>query len=164
MNRKTFPVFALLFCLLPFTACKPSPEKLSAPLQAAVLADSTAEAVKLLGQGADANGRTAPNGWSLLHYAARNGNAELVQALLKAGADANYAGAMDGNANSAAKLKPLLLAQAIQDLVSLTPVAEMDETLREAGINDPALLKSVKDATAADRYRMVVGQHAQVTK
>ena len=110
----------------------------------AVKADNTAEAIKLIGKGADANSRTSPNGWSALHYAAMNGNVEIVQALLKVGADPNYAGTKDGQANSAARM-PLDLAQGMLDVVSGIQPAEIEATLRENGLDDPALLKSAKD-------------------
>src|SRR5208337_498490 len=97
MRCRPLLLFALTLSLFFATGCKPSPES----LMTAIKADNTAEAIKLIGKGADPNSRTSPTGWSALHYAARNGNVEIVQALLKAGADPNYAGAKDGKANSA---------------------------------------------------------------
>src|ERR1035441_8418839 len=108
-NRPLFLLF-LALSLIPISGCKPDP----ALLMTAVKADNTAEAVRLIEKGADANFRTPPNGWSALHYAAMNGNVEIVQALLKAGADSNYAGTKDGQANSAARM-PLDLAQGMLD-------------------------------------------------
>jgi len=105
MRCKSLFLFALVLSLISLTGCKPDP----ASLMTAVRADNTAEAIKLIGKGVDPNIRTTPKGWSALHYAAMNGNVEIVQALLKAGADANYAGARDGQANSAARM-PLDLA------------------------------------------------------
>src|ERR1035437_10943381 len=107
MKNKLLFLLVLALTFIPITGCKPDPSL----LMPAVKADNTAEAVKLIEKGADANSRTSPNGWSALHYAAMNGNVEIVQALLKAGADANYAGVKDGQANTAKPLKPLLLAQ-----------------------------------------------------
>jgi len=102
----------------------------------AVKADNTAEAINLIGKGVDPNIRTSPKGWSALHYAAMDGNVEIVQALLKAGADPNYAGTKDGQASSAARL-PLDLAQGMQNVVSgYSPpksrqhCARMDSTIR----------------------------------
>jgi len=129
----------------------------------AIRADNTEEAKKLIQKGADANSRTTPSGWSVLHYAARNGNVEMVQALLSAGADPNYSGTMEGQTGSAISLKPLVLAKVSLDLVSQIPASRMEETLRQNGLDDPALLKSMKDPTAADRYQKVVDALAKVT-
>ena len=156
---KSLVLFALTLSLIPISGCKPSSES----LMTAVKADNTADALKLIDKGADANSRTTPRGWSALHYAARNGNVEIVQALLKAGADANYAGSLDGKANSAA-MKPLVLAQVSLDLLSQIQASEMEKILREYGMDDPALLKSMKDPKAAERYRKVVEALAKVTK
>lgn len=130
---------------------------------AAVKADNTAEVKKLIEKGADVNSRTSPTGWSVLHYAARNGNAEIVQALLNAGADPNYSGAVEGQTGSVISLKPLVIARATLDLVRQIPASRMEETLRQNGLDDPALVKSMKDPKAADRYQMVVEALAKVT-
>jgi len=129
----------------------------------AVRADNTEEAKKLIQKGADANTRTTPTGWSVLHYAARNGNVEIVQALLNAGADPNYSGTMEGQSGSAISLKPVVLAKVSLDLVSQIPASRMEETLRQNGLDDPALLKSMKDPTANDRYQKVVETLTKVT-
>ncbi len=139
--------------------CKPD----SVSLMTAVKADNTADAKSLIGKGADANSRTSPNGWSALHYAARNGNVEIVQALLNAGADANYAGSMDGKANSAMS-KPLALAQGMLDVVTVVQPSEMEAKLRANGLDDPALVKSATDPKAAERYQKVVELLRAVTK
>jgi hypothetical protein len=39
----------------------------------------------------------------------------------------------------------------------------MEETLRQGGLDDSALLKSMKDSTAAARYQKVVEALAKVT-
>ncbi len=155
------PVFQLLLVLslLPMAGCKPD----SVSLMTAVKADNTADAKSLIGKGADANSRTSPNGWSALHYAARNGNVEIVQALLNAGADANYAGSMDGKANSAMS-KPLALAQGMLDVVTVVQPSEMEAKLRANGLDDPALVKSATDPKAAERYQKVVELLRAVTK
>jgi ankyrin repeat protein len=160
MKYKPLFLFALVLSFFPISGCKPNP----AELMTAVKADNTENVKSLIGKGADANSRTSPNGWSALHYAARNGNVEVVQALLKAGADPNYSGSMDGQANSAAALKPLSLAQGMLEVVSQIPAAQMETTLRQNGLDDPALLKSTKDPAAADRYQKVVALLASVTK
>jgi ankyrin repeat protein len=160
MKLKPQFAFALVLSLLAITGCKPSPDA----LMTAVKADNTADAVKLISKGADANSRTSPNGWSALHYAARNGNPQIVQELLKAGADAGYAGSLDGKANSAVTLKPLPLAQGMLEVVGQVQPAEMAATLRQNGLDDPALLKSMTDPSAADRYRKVVELLAQTEK
>lgn len=160
MKYRLLTLFALLVLLFPLFGCKPNP----ASLMAAVKADNTEEARRLIGKGADANSRTSPNGWSALHYAARNGNVEIVQLLLNAGADPNYSGTMEGQTGSAIALKPLVLAQVSLDLVGQIPAAQMEEKLRQNGLDDPALLKSMKDPTAADRYQKVVDALSKVTK
>lgn len=158
MGIKRLSILALAL-LLPVLGCKPDP----ASLMKAVRADNTEEAKKLIGKGADANGRTTPTGWSVLHYAARNGNVEIVQALLSAGADPNYSGMMEGQKGSAISLKPMTLAKVSLDLVNQIPASRMEETLRQNGLDDPALVKSMKDPTAPDRYQKVVDTLAKVT-
>jgi ankyrin repeat protein len=129
----------------------------------AVKADNTEEAKKLIEKGADPNSRTSPSGWSVLHYAARNGNVEIVSLLLKAGADPNYSGTMEGQTGTVISLRPLILAQATLDLVKQIPAASMEETLHQIGLDDPALLKSMKDPNAAVRYQKVVDALTTVT-
>jgi ankyrin repeat protein len=155
------PLFLLVFVVLiiSISGCKPSP----AALMTAVKADNTEEARKLIGKGADPNSRTSPTGWSVLHYAARNGNVEIVGLLLKAGADPNYSGTMEGQTGTVVSLKPLVLAQATLDLVNQIPAAEMEETLHQIGLDDPALLKSMKDPEAPVRYQKVVDALTPVT-
>jgi hypothetical protein len=129
---------------------------LRASLIKAVKADNTELAKKLIKLGADVNGRTSANGWSALHYAVRNGNAEIVQLLLNAGADPDCLGTMEGQKDSVVSVRPLVLAQAALDFVSQVPPSNMEETLRQNGLDDPALVKSMKDPKATDRYRKVV--------
>jgi ankyrin repeat protein len=123
---------------------------------AAVRADNAEEATRLIQQGADPNSRTSAKSWSVLHYAVRNGNVEIVEALLRAGADPNYAGTIEGVTKDAVPLKPLAIAKAAQDLASQVPPSSMETTLSQGGLNDPALLKSMKDPKAVDRYQKVV--------
>ena len=59
-----------------------------------------------------------------------NGNVEIVQALLKAGADANYAGVKDGQTNSAKALKPLSLAQGMLEVVTQIQTPLIEANLR----------------------------------
>jgi ankyrin repeat protein len=160
MNIKPLFLFALVLSIFPISGCKPD----SAALMTAVKADNTQDIKGLIGKGADANSRTSPNGWSALHYAARNGNVEVVQALLDAGADPNYAGSMNGQANSAVAVKPLSLAQGMMEVVTQIQPSEMEATLRQNGLDDPALLKSTKDPNAVDRYEKVVIILTKVTK
>lgn len=148
------------------TGCKPdkpSPEAMRASLLAAVEADNAADTQKLIDEGADANSRTSPTGWSALHFAARDGNVAEVQLLLQKGADPNYSGTMDGQTGNVLSFKPLTVAQASLDLVNQIPPAQMAETLRQIGLSDPALLKSVMDPTAKDRYQQVVALLTKVT-
>jgi ankyrin repeat protein len=160
MKNKLLLLLVLALTLIPITGCKPDPSL----LMPAVKADNSAEAVRLIEKGADANSRTSPNGWSALHYAAMNGNVEIVQALLKAGADANYAGVKDGQANSAKALRPLSLAQGMQEVVTQIQTPLIEANLRESGLDDPALLKSATDPNAAERYQKVVDLLTKATK
>jgi hypothetical protein len=160
MRCRSLLLFVLTLSLFSATGCKPSPES----LMTAVKADNTSEAIKLLGKGADANSRTSPSGWSALHYAAMNGNGEIVKALLKAGADPNYAGAKDGKAGSALS-KPYSLALGMLDLVcEYNQPSDREAKLREAGLDDQVLLKNVKDPKAVEHYQDVVGLLINITK
>lgn len=158
MRIKPLFLFALVFSLIPFSGCKPDPTALIT----AIKADNTAEAVKLIGKGADANIRTSPTGWSALHFAARNGNVDEVQSLLNAGADANYAATMDGKAGN--PVKPLALAQIMLEVISQVQNSQIEANLRESGVDDPALLKSASDPNAAQRYQKVVALLTKATK
>jgi hypothetical protein len=129
---------------------------LRASLIKAVRSDNVELTKKLIKLGADVNSRTSANGWSALHYAVRNGDAEIVQLLLKAGADPNCLGTMEGQKDSAVSLRPLVLAQAALDLVTQIPSSDIEQTLRQSGLNDPALVKSMTDPNATDRYQKVV--------
>jgi ankyrin repeat protein len=160
MKFRPLFLFVLVLSLLPLAGCKPKPEA----LMTAVKADNSAEVAELIKKGADVNSGTTPNGWSALHYAARNGNVEIVQQLLSAGANPNYAGSMEGQANSAASLKPLVLAQVSMDLLTQVPPTQIEEKLHQNGLDDPALVKSLKDPNAADRYQKVIEILSPVTK
>ena len=149
---------------VPLFGMKPNVETLRTSLMNAVKADNTEEAIRLIRMGADANCHTSPNGWSALHFAVRNGNAEIVAALLRAGADPNYKGTMEGQTGTIISEKPLQIAQAALDLVNQVPPSGIEETLRRGGLDDPALVKSMKDPKAADRYQKVVEALAIVTK
>ena len=151
MRCKSLIYFTVVLSLFSVTGCKPSPES----LMAAIKADNTTEVIKLIAKGADANSRTTPKGWSALHYAAMNGNVEIVQALLKAGADPNYAGTRDGQPNSAVRM-PVDLAQGMLDVVNEIQPSERETELRKNGLDDPALLKSAKDPNAVDRYEKII--------
>jgi ankyrin repeat protein len=148
----------------PIKIANPESEVLRASLIKAVRADNTELAKKLIRMGADVNSRTSANGWSALHYAVRNGNAEIVQLLLKAGADPNCLGTIDGQKDSVVSLRPLVLAQAALDLVSQVPPSNIEDTLRQSGLDDPALVKSMKDPNATDRYQKVVDVLSSFTK
>jgi ankyrin repeat protein len=137
---------------------------LRASLIKAVRSDNVELTKKLIKLGADVNSRTSANGWSALHYAVRNGNAEIVQILLKAGADPNCLGTMEGQKDSAVSLRPLVLAQAALDLVTQVPPSDIEQTLRQSGLNDPVLVKSMTNPNATDRYKKVVDVLSSVTK
>lgn len=131
-------------------------EILRGSLIKAVRTDNTELTKKLLKLGADANSRTSANGWGAIHYAVRNGDAELVQLLIKAGADPNCLGTMEGQKGSTVSVRPLVLAQAALDLVSQVPPEDIEQTLHRSGLDEPALVKSMKDPNATDRYRKVI--------
>ncbi|MFZ1085949.1 MAG: ankyrin repeat domain-containing protein [Terracidiphilus sp.] len=152
MKIKLLFLFVLVFSLISITGCKPNP----AELMTAIKADNTADALKLIGKGADVNVRTSPTGWSALHYAARNGNVDEVQSLLNAGADASYAATMDGKTGSATPVKPLALAQIMLEVIGQVQNSQIEANLRESGVDDPALLKSATDPKASVRYQKVV--------
>lgn len=161
MKCKSILLFAFALALLSVTACKQNPASLRASLMAAVRADNTVAALRLIQKGADPNSRTSPSGWSALHYAVRNGNTQIVEALLKAGADPNYAGNIESQQGAAVSLQPLPLAEAALDFASQVPPSRADTLLRQAGLNDPALLKSMRDAKASIRYQRVVDDLAK---
>jgi len=192
MKVKLFALVALVFWLIPMAGCKWNPassrssvlaavrtdpaqaaglnqvgaasEALRASLLGAVRADNTQAAIRLILMGADANIRTPRNGWSAQHFAVRNDNAQLVQALLEAGADPNYAGSMEGQRDTGAAQRPLAIGRAALDLFSQLPPSEIQSTLLQNGLDDPALVRSMTDQTAAERYRKVVEVLAGVTK
>ncbi|MGB7984412.1 MAG: ankyrin repeat domain-containing protein [Terracidiphilus sp.] len=158
MKIKLLFLSALVITFISLSGCKPDPTA----LLTAVKADNTAEAVRLIGKGADVNVRTSPTGWSALHLAARNGNVEEVQSLLNAGADANYSATMDGKSGS--PVKPLALAQIMQEVIGQVQNSQIEANLRESGVDDPALLKSATDPGAAERYRKVVDLLTKATR
>ena len=119
----------------------------------------TMQAFSALAQAATRDGAITP-----LFLACKNGSAPMIELLLKAGADANYSGSMDGKANSASALKPLALAQAMLEVVTQVQASQIEANLRESGLDDAALLKSATDPKAADRYQKVVDLLAKATK
>jgi hypothetical protein len=161
MRCKSLILIALGLSLIFTTGCKPSPES----LMTAIKADNTEEAIRLIGKGADANSRVAPNGWSALHYAAMNGNVKIVKSLLKYGADPNYAATKDGKENAVLALKPYSLALGMLDVVcEYNQPSDREAKLREAGLDDPVLLKSAKDPKAVEHYQDVVGLLINITR
>jgi hypothetical protein len=133
-------------------------------LMAAVRADDTAAVRSLIENGANVNSRTSAEGWSALHYAVRNGNPEVVQLLLKAGADPNCFGAVEGQQGTVVSVQPIALAEAALDLVKQVPSASIEATLRQGGLDDPAVVKSMTDPKAVDRYAKIADELASVTK
>jgi hypothetical protein len=164
MKYKMLILLALSLPLYPLSGWRYNSDSLRTPLMMAVRTDNTEDARRLIKLGADVNVRTSPRGWSALHYAVRNGNAEIVQLLLQAGADPNYVGTMEGQTRSVVSLKPLTIAQAALDLVGQAPPSSIEGTLRQVGLDDPALLKSMKDPHAAARYKKVIDELSAVTK
>lgn len=139
-------------------------EDMRASLIKAVRDDNTQLAKKLIKLGADVNSRSSVNGWSALHYAVRNGNAQIVELLLEAGADPNYLGTLEGQKKSPVSIRPLVLAEAALDLVNQVPSSDIEDTLRQSGLDDPALVKSMTDPNASDRYKKIVDVLTSATK
>ncbi len=164
MKWKILTLVALAFSYFATSGFKQDTEIQKRSLISAVQANHTLQAEMLIRMGADVNSRTSANGWSALHYAVRNGNASVVQLLLKAGADPNYAGTMDGQFDSVVTEKPIDLARAALDLVNQVPPSQIEATLHKGGLNDPALVKSMKDKKAPERYQKVVQALTKVTK
>jgi hypothetical protein len=166
MKFKLLILFALSLSLYPLSEWRQhaASASLRTSLMTAVKTDNTDAVRMLLQKGADPNSRTSASGWSALHYAVRNGNVEIMQELLNAGADPNYAGTMEGQTSQVVSERPLVIAQAAQDLASQVPPSNMEATLQQGGVNDPALLKSMRDPGAADRYQKVVDVLAKVTR
>jgi ankyrin repeat protein len=160
MRCKSLIYFAVALSLFSVTGCKPNPEL----LMAAIKADNTEEAIRLIGKGADPNSRSSPNGWSALHYAAMNGNVEIVKALLKYGADPNYSATKDGKSNAVLDVKPYSLALGMLDVVCEVQPSEIEAKLRENGLNDPVLLKNAKDPKAVEKYQDVVELLVNITR
>jgi ankyrin repeat protein len=131
---------------------------------AAIRANNTEEAIRLINKGANPNSVSSPNGWSALHYAAMNGNAEIVKDLLKYGADPNYAATKNGTENAVLAVKPYSLALGMLDVVCEVKPSEMDAKLRENGLDDPVLLKSAKDPKAVEHYQDVVELLINITR
>jgi hypothetical protein len=50
------------------------------------------------------------------------------------------------------------------DLVKQVPATQIEGTLRQGGLDDPAAVRSMMDAKAADRYGKIVDELALVTK
>jgi ankyrin repeat protein len=160
MRCKSLFYFSVALSLFSVTGCKPNPES----LMAAIKADNTKEAIRLIEKGADPNSLSSPNGWSALHYAAMNGNVEIVKALLKYGADPNYSATKDGKANAVLAVKPYSLALGMLDIVCELKPSEIEGKLRENGLDDPVLLKSAKDPNAVEHYQDVVGLLINITR
>ena len=164
MKCRSFLLFVLAFSLLPVFGCKPNPEALRLSLMSAVKADNTQDARKLIKKGADANSRDSVGGWSALHYAARNANAEIVQALLRAGADPNYDARLNGGSNGNDPYNPLALAKGTIELVRKLSPAEVENLISGKEADNVALRKSIKDPRAKDRYQEVIDILTKVTK
>jgi hypothetical protein len=50
------------------------------------------------------------------------------------------------------------------DLLTQVPPTQIEEKLHQNGLDDPALVKSLKDPNAADRYQKVIEILSPVTK
>jgi ankyrin repeat protein len=164
MKWKILSLVALAFSYFANSGIKLDADIQRRSLISAGQADHTLRAEMLIRMGADVNSRTSANGWSALHYAVRNGNPKVVQLLLKDGADPNYAATMEGQFNSVVSEKPIDLARAALDLVNQVPPTKIEATLRQGGLNDPALVKSMRDKKASERYQKVVQTLTKVTK
>jgi ankyrin repeat protein len=165
MRPRSALLVAPIVCALALLGCRSSPESLRSSLMKAVMEDDTEEVKRLIEKGADANGRETPGGWSALHYAARIGNVEVVELLLSRGADPNYAGTTPGQKGSTLiSVIPIALAQASQALTRMIPASQVDQTLSFQDAGGPALIKSLKDPKADERYQRVIDILSKVTK
>ena len=165
MRFKCVVLFAIGVCSLVTCGCRPSQVSLKNSLMKAVIADDTSTAKKLIKEGADANSREPAGGWSALHYAARNGNVEIVKLLLSAGAEPNYTGTMPGQTGpTLISVTPIALAQSMQAMTRVIPASRVEETVRFSDPGGPALLRSMKDPKATDRYQEVIDVLSKVTK
>jgi ankyrin repeat protein len=110
---KTLQLITTLPLIVTLSAClAPSPEKLKESLFTAVKSDDGPTVQALIKQGADVKSPEAEGGWSALHYAAWNGNVEIVSMLLASGADPTYVGAASGQPGPThISLKPAVVAQ-----------------------------------------------------
>jgi len=162
LGRKSLCILALGIFFLPVFGCKSSPESLRTSLIKAVRDDNTEEVRHLIQKGADANSHNPSDGWSALAYAARNGNVEVVQLLLNAGADPNGTVTTGAQTSTVITEKPLVIAEATLGMAQSIPPSRVDAVMSSS--NDPALLKSLKDPQAVDRYQKVVDTLAKVTK
>jgi ankyrin repeat protein len=124
--------------------------------------DNPGEVRRLIRSGADANSHDPSDGWSALAYAARNGDVEIVQLLLNAGADPNGTVTTGQHTSTLISEKPLVVAEASLAMANMIPPSRVDAVMSAS--NDPALLKSLKDPHAADRYQRVVDILTKVTK
>ena len=165
MRSRRMLLLTPMVCALALCACQPSPESLRNSLMKAVIEDDTQAVKKLLEKGADANTRESPGGWSALHYAAQNGNVEVVEILLSKGADPNYVGTAPGQTGrTQISLPPIVLAQTSQALARMIPPSQVDQRLVSQGESGPAFIKSLKDPKADERYQRVIDMLSKVTK
>lgn len=117
-HSNNFLVCGILVCgLLLITGCKKSPQELQSQLFDAVKHHDVQKVQALIQEGANVKQPEADGGWSTLHYAARVGDVEMVQLLMKAGADPNYYGEAGGQTGSTRiNTKPVVLAGATLQL------------------------------------------------
>jgi ankyrin repeat protein len=154
---KIFQLVTTLLLIVTLEACvKPSPEELKQSLFQAVRDDDAASVKALIKKGADVKSPEVQGGWSALHYAARNGNEEIVSILLANGADPNYVGAASGQEGTHISLKPLVLAE--------TSLALVEQANPFLVFKDPADEKRLKDPKAKERYERVIQILNKVTQ
>lgn len=153
MNGKSLLLAATALLLLTLFACNRSPGSERMSLMTAVKTDDTVAALKLIQDGADANVRDSPSGWSALHYASRNGNVEIVKALINRGADPEYAGTNEGQTGTVISVTPIALAQT--SLV-LTGIPNVEKVMHFDGVDGKALMNSLRDPGAKIRYQKVI--------
>lgn len=121
---------------------------------------------KCLKGGAKVNEPISPDGWTALHYAAKNGNEVMVKDLLDAGADANIAGHGQG---SSVSIRPLFLVDF--PLINLDRFRSLEKA--NAGLfdddikttlNDPIVRELLSNPRAVERFQRIQAMLKERTK
>lgn len=143
---KTTPFRLLSFAVISFiivAGCAQSPDQLKKSLFDAVKSGQSSIVKECIANNANLNDPETPGGWSVLHYAARSGNDQIVKMLIDAGANPNYVGTAPGQSGTIMSLKPKVVAQASLHLAKTAqdnPLFHLDDPQHEKKLRDPAAL------------------------